>query len=271
MFKKTVSLTGFTSFVILLVTSVVLYFEPHGRVAYWGDWRFLGMTKTDWDDIHIVVGAVFLVAVCLHIWLNWKPVVAYMRNKARELVVLTPAMIVALIITLYFTIGAVAGLPVARQVLDFSAYLKDSHTETYGNPPYGHAELSSLSKFTRILGFDTAEALLALRDAGIREAGPEAVIADIARANDTSPQQIYAIIRDALAGDPFAALPPSPPEGTGKMTLIELSGSFGLPQDQALARLAESGLTATPDMTLKQIAASGNITPQEVYALLQGK
>lgn len=269
MFRKTVSLTGFISFVVLLITSVVLYFEPHGRVAYWGDWHFLGFTKTNWDDIHITVGTLFLVAILLHIWLNWKPITAYMKNKARDLVIFTPAMIISLIITLYFTIGAVAGLPVAQQVLDFSAYLKDAQTERYGNPPYGHAEQSKLQKFCTMLEFDIDEALAALKAAGITEATPDSVIADLAKDHDTSPQGIYEIIRSALASDPFAAMPPSAPEGTGKMTISELGRAFGLPQDQLLEKLTQAGLKAAPDMTLKQVSSSAGLAPPEVYQLLR--
>ena len=39
---KITSLTAFLSFIFLLITSIVLYVVPHGRVAYWSDWRLWG-------------------------------------------------------------------------------------------------------------------------------------------------------------------------------------------------------------------------------------
>ncbi len=45
--KGFVSLLTFGSFLIMTVTGLVLYFVPHGRVAYWVDWKLLGLTKTD--------------------------------------------------------------------------------------------------------------------------------------------------------------------------------------------------------------------------------
>jgi len=39
-------------FVVLVLTGFVLFVEPHGRVAYWTDWRLLGLGKQHWDGIH---------------------------------------------------------------------------------------------------------------------------------------------------------------------------------------------------------------------------
>lgn len=269
MFRRTVSLTGLLSFLILLASSVVLYFEPHGRVAYWADWRFLGLTKSDWDHMHLGVGTLFVVAGLLHVWLNWKPITTYMKNSARQMVVLTPAMVAALALTLYFTVGSVVGLPVAQQVLDFSEHLKERQTETYGNPPYGHAELSPLDRFAGVLGLDPDQAVDALNQAGLTGVDRKARVVDVANANDMSPQQVYDLIRTALATDPFAALPPNPPEGTGRMTLAQICDNYGLPLEQAVERLAAGGIDHDPDATLKELAAKADTSPRELYQLLR--
>jgi len=76
--RKITSLTMFLSFLLLIVTSIVLYVVPHGRIAYWSDWRFMGLTKTLWGDVHINLGVLFLVSGLLHLYYNWKPMVTYM-------------------------------------------------------------------------------------------------------------------------------------------------------------------------------------------------
>jgi hypothetical protein len=43
-----------------------LYVAPRGRVAHWADWRFWGMTKTEWANPHLVVGLLFLATILLH-------------------------------------------------------------------------------------------------------------------------------------------------------------------------------------------------------------
>mgnify|MGYP000181594178 CR=1 FL=1 len=37
--RKIASLTALLSFVVVIVTSIVLYIVPQGRIAYWADWR----------------------------------------------------------------------------------------------------------------------------------------------------------------------------------------------------------------------------------------
>ncbi|MEF2145591.1 MAG: DUF4405 domain-containing protein [Desulfovibrionaceae bacterium] len=268
MFRKTVSLTGFLSFVLLLVTSVVLYFEPQGRVAYWADWRFLGLTKEHWDSLHIALGILFLLSGLVHVWYNWKPLTNYMRNRARDLIILTPPLVMALLVTLYFTFGALFGLPGVQQLLDFSTWLKDGHVATYGNPPYGHAELSTLDDFAKNLGLDAAKAAESLRAKGLEVAGGQ-TLKEIAASHDTSPQQIYAMIRAAQGGDPFEALPPSPPDGTGRMSLSEICDSYGLPLAQATERLTMNGLTVDAGLPFKELAKQNNLDAKQLYLLLR--
>lgn len=270
MFRRIVSLTGFLSFVLMLITSVILYIEPHGRVAYWAEWRFLWMSKTTWDELHITLGALFLVAALLHIWLNWKPIMAYMKNKAKELVVFTPSMVISIIITLYVLVGTFLHLPPMEQVLVFGESVKESHIKTYGNPPYGHAELSSLRVFCKRMGLDLVKAEEAVKKAGLKYTGPDQSIKDIALANGLTPQQLYEKIRSmAGTGDAFSSLPAEAPEGTGKMKLSDFCAQYGLDQDRAVAKLDKAGVSADPFMTIKDIASASGKSPVEVYDILR--
>ncbi len=72
------------SFVVLIFNSIVLYIAPEGRVAYWSDWRFWGLTKSQWGDQHITIGFLFLAAGLLHVFNNWNLILAYLKNKARK-------------------------------------------------------------------------------------------------------------------------------------------------------------------------------------------
>ena len=78
--KRITSLTAFLSFFVVLLTSIVLYIVPQGRIAYWADWRLWSLSKGQWGDVHINVGCLFLLALSLHIYYNWKPIVLYLKN-----------------------------------------------------------------------------------------------------------------------------------------------------------------------------------------------
>jgi len=102
--RRTISLTLLISLVPLVLTSVILYIVPEGRVAYWSDWTMLGLSKTQWGDIHINLGWLFLIAGLFHLYLSWKPVITYMKSKARELKVFTLEFNIGLLLTLFFIV-----------------------------------------------------------------------------------------------------------------------------------------------------------------------
>lgn len=272
MLRKITSLTSFLSLIITLFTSIILYIVPQGRVAYWADWHMLGLSKEQWGDIHITVGTLFIIALLFHLWFNWKPIVSYMKNQAREVVVMTKPMIISVVITLFVMVGTLLHLPPMQQLLDLSLSIKDAAVQTYGNPPYGHAELSPLNKFCGFLGFDADKALAALKAKGYgSDITLQTQIKDIAASKSVSPQQVLDDIRASLGGDPFAALPASPPEGTGKLKLMDICKTFGLPIDKALERLSSQSIKAKGVMTMKQIAQANNMTPKDVYDALRTK
>jgi ABC-type Fe3+-siderophore transport system permease subunit len=84
--RKITSLTATLSFILTVTTSIILYIVPQGRVAYWSDWRMWGLTKTQWGDVHINVGLLFLLALFLHIYYNWKPLMAYLKDRSKRMV-----------------------------------------------------------------------------------------------------------------------------------------------------------------------------------------
>ena len=58
--RKITSLTAALAFVLMVLTSIILYIVPQGRIAYWADWHLWGLTKTEWGNIHINSGLLFL-------------------------------------------------------------------------------------------------------------------------------------------------------------------------------------------------------------------
>jgi hypothetical protein len=164
--RKITSLTAALAFILIIITSIVLYVVPQGRVAYWADWRFLGLTKTEWGNLHINLGLLFLIALVLHIYYNWKPLLSYLKDKARKMKVLTAEFNVALIITVLFMVGTYLLVPPFSWMMTLNDYFKDAGAEKYGEPPYGHAELSSLKTFAKKTGLDLTKATALLQDAG---------------------------------------------------------------------------------------------------------
>ena len=271
--RKVTSLTMLLSFILLIVTSIILYVVPEGRVAYWSDWRFMGLSKTQWGNVHINLGVLFLVAGFLHLYYNWAPILAYMKNKARQIKVFTPDFNAALVITIIFTLGTLLNIPPMSTILDFSASFKDAGARKYGEPPYGHAELSSLKMFAKRTGLDLGTITAALEKADMVYQGESQTLLEIARANNCTPRDVYAAMQPTDANPSDGGVPPFPDvpfPGIGKTVLNELCETHGLDCGKIISGLADKNIKASPEGTIRQIAEDNGMAPQQLFEILHG-
>lgn len=269
--RKITSLTAALAFILMVLTSVILYIVPQGRVAYWADWRLWGLTKTDWGNIHINLGLLFLLSLFLHIYYNWKPLMAYLKNKARQMKVFTPEFNAALVITLVFAVGTYFLVPPFSWVMVLNDHFKDAGAEKYGEPPYGHAELSSLKTFTQKMKLDLAGSMQLLEKAGYEAENESVTLAEIGKKYGVAPQAVYmamkaAAIEPSGAGAGAVALPVSAPPGTGNVSLADLCARYSLNLKEIERALKKKGLIVSAELTLKQIAAQNQTSPTDVYA-----
>ena len=116
-------------------------------------------------------------------------------------------------------------MPPFNWVLQFNTYLKDAGARQHGEPPYGHAELSTLKTFAKRMDFDLEESVTRLQKAGMTGLNENLTVLEIAAGNNVSPQQVYLAMkpekRAPRIGEPMPAQPLS---GTGRRTLADLCG-----------------------------------------------
>jgi hypothetical protein len=272
--RKTTSLVAALAFIIMIITSIILYIVPHGRIAYWADWQLIGLSKTQWGNIHINSGFLFLIALGLHTYYNWNAIVRYLKNQSKKIVVFTREFNVALIITFLFVAGTYLMVPPFSSILDFSEGLKEKAVVEYGEPPYGHAELSSLKTFAGKMKLDLDKSMTLLSNNGVQIKDEKQSLSAIGKANQMSPQQIFEIIKTAksVPGNLDASstkLPDSTPSGFGRMTLNRFCERFKLDADQTLSHLKKNDVKASKTMTIKEIAAENNTSPMDLYELLK--
>jgi hypothetical protein len=267
--RKVTSLTGALSFLFLVLTSVVLYIEPHGRVAYWANWHLWGLTKTQWDSIHINVGLLFLLAIILHIYHNWKGIVSYLKDKANHVKIFTKNFNIALLMTTVFILGTYVEIPPFSWVSQISESIKDSAVKKYGEPPYGHAELSSLKTLTYRMGLDLAQSMNRLKQAGVRFESEKQTIQEIAMLNKMTPQQVYLAMSPGAEMDQTNKLLDIPEPGLGKRSLADICQQYKLNVPIVLRGLSDIGIKASPDMTMKKIADKNKVHPIDVYETIR--
>jgi hypothetical protein len=139
--KKITSLVMLLSTLMLTYTGIILFIAPHGKIAYWANWEFLGLTKGEYTSLHNTFFVLFLLAFILHVYYNFKSIKNYLSNEAKKLVVATKEMIIATILTMVFIVGTLMTVPPFTTFLSLGEDAKEYWTEVYGEPPYNHAEL----------------------------------------------------------------------------------------------------------------------------------
>jgi len=268
--RRITSLTLVISGIIELVTSIILYIIPAGRVAYWSDYHLFGLSKTQWGDIHITVGTLMLVTAGIHIYYNWRPITTYLKNKAKKLTVFNKNFNIALIISLFVAGGTIYKLPPMNYILNLGEYFTDSGNEKYGEPPYGHAELSSLKMFCDKMDINLENATVLLKNADVKFDDAKDSMLKIAKTNSKSPQQIYNILKissDNLEeGQPF---PDTPPPNFGKKSIEVICQTYNLSQDDVLVKLKDAGFVVQAGDTVKEIGNNNKSNPMAIFEIIK--
>ena len=273
------SLCSLVSFILLLLTAIILYIEPHGRVAYWIKWNFLGLEKDQWGNIHIFSGLLFLVAGGFHLYYNWKPLIRYLSGKIETGLRYKRELMISSLIFLWIIASGIWSLPPLVYVADLGEAIKSSWvTSPELEPPFGHAELVSLKTFCKKQGIPLDQAMAELREAGFKVNNPDKTLGDIADSKGTSGMGVYAVIKK-LEPKPKTMKPGSvwTPEmieeafagtGVGRKSIGQIIKDHGLDQKTVYHRLKGGGIEARDDDKIKELADKHDSTPIKILTII---
>ena len=270
--KGLTSYISFVSFMIMLVTGIVLYFEPQGRVAYWTHWSFLGLTKSGWDNIHITSSVLFTIAAVYHLVLNWRVFISYLREKAGQALRPKAELVISLAVGLLLVAGTIYNVPPFGSIVDLSGNLKAMWVKSPSQePPYGHAELSKLRVLAKKTGIDPEAAIVALKERGIEVSGGDEVFEDIARHNGMSPMELFGLISYLVPKEeaskkwtPLRIEERFEGTGIGNKELRWIMKDLEVDRNVWVTRLAGAGINVVSDETIKKTAKRNKMKPIEV-------
>ena len=161
------SLCSLVGFVLLCFSGIILYIQPHGRVAYWIKWQFWNLEKDQWGTIHLFSGLLLLIAGGFHLYYNWKPLIKYLSGKIEKTLRYQRELVFSLLIFLWIVISGIWSLPPLVYVSELGEVIKSSWvTSAELEPPFGHAEMVSLQTFCKKQSIPLDQAMMELRKAG---------------------------------------------------------------------------------------------------------
>ena len=260
------------AFLALAVSGVVLFLVPPGRVANWTDWRLAGLSKDQWQSLHICFAVVFAVGSVVHIYLNWRTLVCYFTSRATGRLSFRWEWALAIGLCAVVGFGTVLGLPPFSSFMAFHESVKHSWDAQERRPPIPHAELLTLSELAVEAGIPLETMQANLAAAGVDASDETATVGDLARQNELSPEGLYRLGSGERGGGPgkggSAHGAGGGGRGFGRLTLAEYCAEQGIAIEHALEKLRAAGLEAAPDRTLRDIADAGGLHPRRVREIV---
>ena len=274
-----ISLCSLVSFILLLLTAIILYIEPHGRVAYWTKWNFLGLEKDQWGNIHLFSGLLFLVAGGFHLYYNWKPLIRYLSGKIETGLRYKRELMMSSLIFLWIIASGIWSLPPLVYVADLSEAIKSAWvTSAELEPPFGHAERVSLKTFCKKQGIPLDRAMAELREAGFKVNSPDKTLGNIVDSKGTSGMGVYAVIRKLekkhRTMKPGSVRTPGMVEetfagtGVGRKTISRIIRDHGLDPNTVYHRLKKAGIEVKDDDKIKEVADKHDSTPIKILTIM---
>lgn len=265
-------------FLIMSITGLVLYVVPAGRVAYWVNWEMMGMTKTQWGNIHILSSLLFVVAGAFHTYLNWKPLMNYFRDRVNRGVKLGRELAIASAVSVLIVLSSLLPVPPLNYLLDFNEFIKEAWivADDY-EPPFGHAEMLSLKSFAKKMEINLASATGELKAHGVHFESVEETLEDIAKNNSISPMDLYLLIKKFEPVPEPAASKVYTPEmievelagtGFGNKSFGAVCEKLGIDSLTAVQRLKAAGMEVSWDKTIKAAAEDNGLTPIELVKVM---
>ena len=253
-FRAFVSVTTTISFLALLITGVILFITPTGRVAHWVNWRIIGLDKDQWGAIHICFGALFLLVSAFHIYFNIKPLLSYFKNKTTKSFAARKEWIISSIICAFVLVGTIHEIPPFSSLITLNGNIKDSWDRSITAPPVPHAESLSLKQLAKKSEFELDEMMTNLELAGITVESTDVILGELAEEFGMSPKELFSIASGKTTKETSA--PPTSGTGRGyaRKTLKQICNDKGIDYQKSKANLSATGIGTKEDMLLRKIA-----------------
>jgi len=255
------------AFLMLLVSGLVLYISPPGRVANWTDWRILGLTKRGWENQHTIFSFAFAILSVFHLFvINWNAFLSYLKTKKIQGLKSPKEFLASLVLFLVLAAGTIYAVQPFSAIIDFGNRISESWEEQDRQPPVPHAEAITLVELALQpgLGGDAEALKTKLTEAGFSVSSVDETLAEIAERNNTIAEKLYRHIAPEKSGKSTL-----PAKGLGRKTLQKVADSAGISAVSLQLALRQQDIDAEPEMTLKAIADRNRISMSELRELLE--
>lgn len=253
------------AFIILLLTGIVLYIAPSGRVAHWVNWEFLGLQKENWQAMHTLFTLFFIILSVFHLFsINWKTFLTYFKTRTKNGLNKKKELVLSTLLVLVFIFGTLYAIPPFQTIMDWGEKFTDSWEEKSGNPPVPHAEAYTIKQLSEdILKIPVAEIFNVLNENGYEVTDDQKTLQEIGEEYEVPPIELF----NLFDYKPKASTIESG-GGIGKKTLIEIAEENNISIDKMMQKLNDNNIKAEKTDVFKDVATNNGLAPSDIIEIL---
>lgn len=195
-------------FVLSSISGIILFMRPEGSLAAWTGWSALGLDKKQWEGVHAVSVFLFFMIALFHLVYNWRVLISYLRNRKKQpgglsgYIASFREFIAALLLVGIIFWGAMKKWPPLGWIADLRATFKSGQPVARVQPPVADAEKLTLAELSRLFGVKEERFLAAAGESKLRIKHLGQSLAEAARQNGLTPEEIFIRFRLMLALPP---------------------------------------------------------------------
>ncbi len=263
-FRGFTSLLMFFSFLISLISGIVLYFPPQGKIAHWTHWTFWGLDKDMWGALHINSSLIFIIIAVLHLYYNWKVLWRYIKKKAELAFNLKLELFIAAVLSLFIILATLYNIEPFRTIIKWNNDIKNYWAaQAQAQPPIPHAEDFTVVEFCERLNIPIEKFQQQMNRQGWKFDRLEDKIKDISKRNGISPAEIHNLLKA-----PGKNMQGQEAGGWGRKSLHQVCEKLNKDVNDVIKNLTAHSVTASKDDQLKTIASKHNMRPIDIVNLI---
>lgn len=271
--KSFVSFSLAWSFIIILISGIILYIAPPGRVSNWTNWTLFGFTKAGWQAIHTIFSYSFVVLSIFHLFtFNWKVFWYYFTSKAAQGINKKKELLVSAVLIIVIFLGTHFNIQPFKAVMDFGEWTTESWEMKEEQAPIPHAEDLTIRELSgKYIKMSADSILLMIHQKGLKADSIGQAISKICELNNLTPAKLYSIILPANQTDLVKPESKLQIAGLGRKTISEISKELGKEVNDVIEVLRKNNISAIPDNKLKEVAEKAGKTPTDILKIIEKK
>ena len=271
LWKSFVSFSLVWFFLFIIISGIVLYIAPSGKISNWTNWMLFGFSKSEWQSLHTIFSYTFVVLSFFHlVMLNWRVFLTYWTSKAVSGISRQKELFYSVLLTSVVFLGTYFQIQPFKAVADFGEWAKASWESKDKLPPIPHAEILTLRELSdKYINLPADSILLRIRQKGFIADSTGQTIGSIGIKNKRSPAEIYAAIIPSNKSNIVKEGSMPSIQGLGKKTMLDISRELGKDVNDVIETLRGKNIPAKPDEKIREVAERAGRTPMEILDIIK--